>query len=222
MAKQPQENQATSAFLEEVEEDIRQERIKKLWRRFGPPAAIVAVLIVLGVFSWSFYTNSVEQKAQEMSDRFISGVDQLSAGQIVQAQQSLEELAQSGVKGYEFSALTALANQYSLEGDKNKALGYYDRIISGDFDKAYKDLGLVLAAQTAIGTTDYSRYQTDVEILAASNASLKWMAKEIKALQFLSLSQNDAAKTELEALMNSVEAPGDVRMRAAGILEIIK
>ncbi len=222
MAKKPQESLLTAAFVEEVEEDIRQEKIKKMWRRFGPPAATVAALIVLGVFSWSFYINAKEQKSRDLSDQFLKAMEQVSLGQTETAQQIFKNLSQSSVKGYEFSSLMALAYQNIQKGDISKALGYYDLIIQGQFDEAYKNLARVLAAQTSVGMEYYANYQDDIEKISASNLALKWSAREVKALHFISLSKMDLAKSELKNLAESTEVPADIRVRAQMILEVIE
>lgn len=222
LAKKPEENQLTTAFVEEVEEDLRQEKIKKIWRRFGPPAAVLAVLIVLGVFSWSFYTNSVEQKARDVSDQFLGAMELFSQGQDEQSRQILTDIEKSGVKGYEFSALLAVAYQHLEQGDITAALAAYDKIINGNYDKIYQNLALILAAQSALGTDYYASYEGDIEKIAASNLALKWIAREVKALNSLSLNDNEAAKLAFEDLANNPEIPNDIRGRAQLMLENIK
>ncbi len=222
MAKKPQENQLTAAFVEEVEEDLRQEKIKKMWRRLGPPAAALAILLVLAVFTWSFYTNSKEQKARDLSDQFLNAMQQVSLGNTEQAQQIFISLSQSGVKGYEFSSLMALAYKNIQMDDISRALGYYDQIINGKFDNAYRNLALILAAQISIGTDYYDNYRSEIEKISASNLALKWMAREIKSLQFISLDDISSAKTELTNLAQNPEAPADIRMRAQLILDKVK
>lgn len=222
LAKKPEENQLTTAFVEEVEEDLRQEKIKKIWRRFGPPAALLAVLIVLGVFSWSFYTNSKEQKARDVSQQFLMAMEQFSQGQQQQSQQILAEIEKSGIKGYEFSSLLAQAYQGLDNGDITAALAAYDKIIAGDFDKIYQNLALILAAQSALGTDHYANYQEEIEKIAASNLALKWLAREVKALNFLSIGDEQSAKLAFEDLATHIEISQDIRGRAQLMLETIK
>ena len=40
------------SFIREVNEEIRQDRAKALWDRYGPAAIVVAVLVVLATAAW--------------------------------------------------------------------------------------------------------------------------------------------------------------------------
>ena len=57
-------------IFNEIEEDIRRERMTRLWKRFGPIVIAVAVLIVLGVAGmrgWEWYS---AKQAEETGARF--------------------------------------------------------------------------------------------------------------------------------------------------------
>ena len=63
-----------SDIFREVDEDIRNERFKRLWDRFGPYVIGVAVLIVVvtaGYRGWQYWQNS---QAAATGDRFVAAI----------------------------------------------------------------------------------------------------------------------------------------------------
>jgi hypothetical protein len=57
-------------FLREVEEELRRERLEKIWRQYGTYILIVAALIVFGVLGYKYWENSRMVAAQSMGARY--------------------------------------------------------------------------------------------------------------------------------------------------------
>ena len=63
-----------SDIFREVDEEIRHERYKRLWDRFGPYLIAVALLIVVGTAAYRGWVYWRETEAQASGDVFVQAV----------------------------------------------------------------------------------------------------------------------------------------------------
>lgn len=228
MARKPKKDeqqetpQLSASFVEEVEEELRQERLKKAWRRYGPPAAILAVAIVLGVFGWSTYTALKQKKAQEDSQLYLTAVDQIEAQNLAEAQNTLKILHDDAQAGYQFAAKMELAAIALTQGDKDAAIGYYQEVINSDIKSPYQNLALISAARITIGEDKFNQFLPQLDNLIASDYQMAWLAQEIKALNFIALDKREDAKAIFNLIIDAANVPSDIKQRANLMREMIE
>lgn len=228
MARKPKKDeqqetpQLSASFVEEVEEELRQEKLKKAWRRYGPPAAILAVAIVLGVFGWSTYTALKQKKAQEDSQLYLTAIDQIEAQNLQEAQDTLKILHDDAQAGYQFAAKMELAAIAVQQGDKDTAIGYYQEIIGSELESPYQNLAVISVARITIGEEKFNQFLPQLDNLIASDYQMSWLAQEIKALNFISLDKKDEAIAILNLIIDAANVSSDIKQRAALMREMIE
>ncbi|MFV0432329.1 MAG: tetratricopeptide repeat protein [Alphaproteobacteria bacterium] len=228
MARKPEKNtkeeapQLTASFVEEVEEELRQEKLHKAWRRYGPVAAILAVSIVAGVFGWSTYTALKEKKAQAQSQQYSLALSQIEAQQQQEAQKTLQNLSEEGEKGYQFASKMQLAAIELSKGNKDTAINQYQSIIDANLESPYQNLALISIARLLIGDEKINQYLPQIENLANSNYQMRWLAQEVKALNFMELGKKEDAKNIFNLIIEAANVPSDIQQRASLMLEMIE
>jgi hypothetical protein len=93
-------------IFNEIDEQLRQEKIRKLWDRYGVLLLVLAVAIVAGVAGWRFYDNWRVQQAQAQGDAFVAAGRLAATGDVKGAEAGFATLAATSSGGY--PALAAL------------------------------------------------------------------------------------------------------------------
>jgi hypothetical protein len=129
---------SNETIFSEVDEELRRERMRKLWRQFGPYiiGAAVAVVIAVGLNEgWQWWQNS---NAARSSDQFYAALELAEAGDVAGAQTALDGVVASGSGNYPLlaqfrkaallGALEAIGLTQYKAGDINGALSTFETI----------------------------------------------------------------------------------------------
>jgi len=63
-----------SDIFREVEEDVRRERMQKLWKAYGNYAIVLLALLFAGIGGWQFWQRHEIAERQKISDAFIAAL----------------------------------------------------------------------------------------------------------------------------------------------------
>lgn len=208
---------AQEALFREVEEDLRAEQMRKLWKRFGPyviGAAVLIVAIVAGFQGWTAWQASVRTAEAE---RYFSaaredGVDR----------DALAALAAEGRTGYADLAALRRANDLARDGATAQAVDAYDAVSSdGSVPMPVRDLAAMLAALHALDLDSSAAVRGRLTPLTAEDSPWRFMARELLAVLAMRDGTGAEARTAFAALRDEREAPPGVRARAAEMLAVL-
>jgi hypothetical protein len=115
-------------IFHEVEDDLRREKAKRLWARFGPYVILVAILIVAGVGGWRGWEYWQEQKAAAEGDRFVAALNLASENKHDEAIAALNEIAATGSGGYPVLASFRAASELAATKKTDEAVKAFDAI----------------------------------------------------------------------------------------------
>jgi len=204
-----------SDIFEEVDDDLRQDRMREAAKRYGGIAVAFAVLIVAataGFQAWRAWRSNVRQTATielaiaaEAAARGRDGnVDALNALVAKGAPGDIAQLAK----------LDAGAN-LARAGKTAEALTIYDGIAGGSGARIYRDAATIAAALLRVDTDDPIGLAARVEPLAAENSPWRHAAREIQALLAARSGDTTKAGELFKRLSEDAGAPAGMRARAA-------
>lgn len=211
-----------SDIFREVDEDLRQERYQKLWRRYGPAviaAAVAVVLATAGTVGWQRYQAS-ERAAQ--GDRYLAALKDADAGKAEAAGATLDALAADGNEGFRLLSRLQSARLAADSGDLDGALAQYDSI-SGDADvpPLYQDLAAVTASLLRINAGRLDGVEARLRPIAEGGGPWRFVARELRVAQALADGDRGAALTLARALADEQEATPALRQRAGQIVQAL-
>jgi hypothetical protein len=213
-------------IFDEVEEDLRAERNRRLLRRYGGVAVLAAVLTVAAVGGWQVWRwNSVRQ-ARVVAADFIVAADQAAAvppsGTSPARQAAIDgfaKVAQGGHEGYRTLARFREAALKQDAGDKKGAAELWDQVAADtDADPLLRDLANLLWADHQLDEGDSAAVAARLAPLAQQTNPWHPLAQEAQALLALRLGHTDEARTTLRNLQQDSMATDAVRQRASGLL----
>jgi hypothetical protein len=211
-----------SDIFDEVEEELRAERAKKLLQRYGSliiGAAVAIVALVAGFQAWRWY--EARERAR-VAAIYIAAMHQADAQASADHQAALAGLAKvsaEGMPGYTTLARLRAAALKAAAGDKEGALRLWDDVANDTSgDPLLRDLANLEWGMHQIDTGDPAQVTARLKPLTDPNNPWHAMAEEQLALLALRQGQTQAAHDTLKKLANDVTAPQGVRGRAGGLL----
>jgi hypothetical protein len=211
-----------SDIFREVDEDIRKEKYRRLWDRFGPWVIGVAVLIVIGTGGYRGWLYWQEQQSRSAGDTFFDAV-RLSEQENYQDAAALYLDLEDAIGGYPALARLRRATDLANSGDTEAALAAFDSV-SGDTGvmEPLREVAALRAAYLAVDTEDYAAIADRIEKLTGDTGSFRAAARELLALSAWKNENFETAQQWLSAMEEDPETPAEVNRRAAVLRELIR
>lgn len=210
---------AADLLIKEVDEDLRQDELNRLWTKHGGLLTAGVVALVLAVAGWQGWQGWDAKQRQAASSRYSETAVLAEQGKRDEAAEVLGKLAAEGPKGYRLLAELRRADMAQQAGDFTGAAALYGKIAAdSSVDKVYRDMSAIRAAYLVLDGGDAAAIEKSVEPLAAEASSWRHSAREILAL--IALKRGDASRAaELFAkIAEDAAAPQGLRTRAAEML----
>ena len=204
---------SNDTFIREVDEELRGERLRGLWKRFGPyiiGAAVAVVLIVAVNEGWSWWQRST---AADASDRYYAALELAEQGDAVAAQAALEDIADDGGSGYATLARFREAALHARRGERAEAIAAYDALANSASNPRLRELALVLAAYLLIDDGDPAAVRQRVGGLAVEGGPMRNAAREAIGLALFGAGENAAALESFEQIVNDPLSERFIRER---------
>ncbi|MEM9633860.1 MAG: tetratricopeptide repeat protein [Pseudomonadota bacterium] len=211
-----------SDIFREVDEDIRQEKYRRLWDRFGPWVIGVAVLIVIGTGGYRGWLYWQEQQSQSAGDRFFEAV-RLSEEQNYQEAAAIYGELEGSIGGYPALAKLRQATDLANAGQSTDALAEFDAL-SNDSSMmgALRDVAALRAGYLAVDLEDYTAVADRVERLTGNTGPFRAAARELLALSAWKNGDAATAQKWITALEEDQQTPVDVNRRVSLLADVIR
>jgi hypothetical protein len=208
-------------IFQEVDEEVRRERLQKLWQRYGNLLIAACVLIVAGIGAWRGYDYWQAKKAGEAGAAFEQAAILAETGKHKDAEAAFAKIATDGTAGYRVLARLREAGELA-QTDKNAAVNAYDALSADkSVGAAIQDLAAVRAGYLLVDTAPYSQMQTRLEPLTAPDRTFRHSARELLALSAWKAGDVSAARKWTDMMMADPGTPGGTRSRAQILSELI-
>ncbi len=201
-------------IFHEIDEDLRRERFRRLWDRFGIYLIIAVVLVIAGTAGYSGYRWWVQEQAQAASVRFQAAVKLADAGQHQEAEAAFTALAKDAPAGYRALARFRAAGELAT---RNAAAGVaaFDALAAdASLTAIERDLARIRAALILVDTGTVADVQQRVQAIADGQSPLRHAARELVALAQYRAGDLPATNATATAILADPEAPSGVRSRA--------
>ena len=201
----------TDSFIREVTEEVRQDRMLRYWKRYGPWVIGAIVLVVAAAALWSWQQERRAAEARERGAAFLA-----APPADVEAAARLVETAE-GPSGR--VAALRHAGALAASGETEAAITAYGRVAG---DPAAGALLRDLAGLAAIrleARRDPAAAIDRLAPLAAEGAPFRLLALELRAVLQLTIGDTDAAHADLSAILADPARTGGLDARARALLE---
>ena len=208
-------------IFQEVDEEVRRERLNKLWQRYGHYIIAACLLVVAAVAAWRGYEWWETKRAVEAGAAFEQAVILAEAGKHQEAEAAFAKLATDGTAGYRLLARLREAAELG-RSDRKAAIKAYDEIAADrSVGQVIQDLANLRAGFLLVDGSSYGDMRARLEPLTGPDRAFRHSARELLALSAWKQGDIGAARQWTDMIITDPQTPSGARKRAEVLSELI-
>ncbi|HEX4199765.1 MAG TPA: tetratricopeptide repeat protein [Caulobacteraceae bacterium] len=209
-------------IFEEVDEQLRSDRLAVLARRYLPWIAgvlLLALAVALGVWGYTAYQ---QKNTEAASQAYADGLDKLSQGDFNAAFARFGDAAAKPTPGYKALALMQQAGVRMDQKRVPEAVALFDQAAAATSNPVIADAARLKSAFALLDTAPYDQVEARLKPLMDSDRPFHALAREALGMAKLNAGRPQAALGDFQVLSLMADAPQDVRERAQAAITLIK
>ena len=212
----------SETFIREVDEELRRDQLKAVWKRFAPLIIGVCILVVAvtaGYRGWIWWH---ERQAGRAGDRFLAAIEEIQSGKRAEGEAALQAIATEGGAGYAALARLRLAGEKAGEGAKADALKDFDALADDkSLSTPLRDIARIRAALLALDTGDLEDAKSRAEPLAVAGNPWRHAAREVLGTAAYQEGDLKAAREAFSSIQEDAQTPPDLWIRSGLMIALI-
>ena len=208
-------------FVREVDEDIKEEKRIKLWKKVFPYVVSVSLGIIIFTSGYVFWNNYTESLNQQLGDDFTAAVQLANEEDLDASILALNRIVDEGSDGYVTLAKMKKASILIQRGELELGLSIYLDLERNAVDQSFRDIASILYVLNSMDTEDPQVLLAKINKLESSNI---WKSSALEMKAFLKLKQNkkEEARQTFEAILKLPNTPSSLATRAKNMVEYLK
>lgn len=207
--------QQDDGLLREVEEELRRERLEKIWKEYGTYLLGAAMAVVLGVLAYKFWESRHIAAAQGTGAAYEEALLLLNDKKDGSAEKEFEKIVADGAGGYRALAQLQVAGAQMKQGKKAEALATYDALAEDkSADAMLRGFAQLQAAGLRIGEADFTDIENRLNPLMADDSPWRYSARELLGLAAFKAGKTADARAILTPLFVDQATPQSITERA--------
>lgn len=213
-------------FMEEVENDIRQEKFLKLWEQYGKYITYALATILIGIIGFNLWSQYDNRQRNKDSDILVGAQDYISMSRHGEALSALKSIATTAVAPYNilsrFNEAAILSE--GEQAQKDEALKLYQELIdSRKLDQVWHDLAIYnkISLQSDMANANWDNLLTEITAIDLESSPIAALASELKAILLMQKGDTIQAGEIFVKLAQDKNAPSGVSMRSQLMAQII-
>lgn len=212
-----------SDVFQEVDEDIRQERYKTIWKRYRYYFISIIMVLIIAVATNAFLRHENFKKVNERSEKFFNAVS-ISNSNSDEALKLLNEFSKTELKSSQYNVVLSLFIEAAINREKqdfSAALNVYSQIAKMEnIDIFYIDYANLSAAETLISSGDIEAAIVMLEMLIKNNSPLLLIAKEYLGYVEISKGNYEKSKILFEEIYEDASSSQEMINRVKEVLSV--
>jgi hypothetical protein len=213
--------QVVADIFHEVDEEVRRERLQKLWDRYGIYLIALAVLFVAGVAAWRGYEWWQAKKAATAGAAFESALSLSEEGKHAEAEAVLAKVAAEAPAGYRILARLRAAAELAQVKPADAVKAYDELAVDNSLGPTLRDLAAVRAGMLVVDSASLADMQRRLDPLSQPGRTFRHIARELLALSAWRNHDFTAARRYVDMIATDAESPPGSRARAEVLSALI-
>lgn len=219
---QEQHNDFEDAFIREIDEELKNEKIKKIWDKYGLFIIIFVVVAVFSAVSFESIKAWQDKRNQEMSDTFAYALNLQNQGRFAEADEVLTSLKDSNRGIYANIAEMQLANLAIEQNQTDKAVKILEEIVHNEnFNPQIRDVAILKLASYKLQNAPAQEIEDLLSPLVLNQNTWMNTAQELLAMLAMREKNFSQALKIYQEISSSPSAPDSLKARAQDMVNIL-
>jgi hypothetical protein len=207
------------SLMREVQEELRRERLQKIWEQYQALIIAIVVLIPVSVFGYQAWRESGRAASEASGANFEAALRLSDDKKSDEALKAFETIAAGSPGGYGSLAKLYIAGAQAKAGKTSEALATYEALSKdGSADRILRDFAALQAASLRAGDADFTEMQNRLTSLTADGQPFRTSASEILGVAAFKAGKTEEARNLLEPLLIDPAASRAIQERIKIVL----
>jgi hypothetical protein len=208
-------------IFHEVDEEVRRERLQKLWDRYSIYIIGLAVLIVAVIGAWRGYEYWQAKQAAAAGAAFESALSLSEQGKHAEADAAFAKIEADAPPGYRTLARMRAAAELALTKPADAVKAYDELAADASLGSTLQDLAAVRAGMLMVDSASLADMRRRLDPVAEPGHAFRHNARELLALSAWRNHDFTAARRYLDMITNDAESPPGTRARSDVLAALI-
>jgi hypothetical protein len=213
--------QFVADIFHEVDEEVRRERLQRLWDRYGIFLIALAVLIVASIGAWRGYEWWQAKKAAAAGAAFESALSLSEEGKHAEAEAAFAKVAAEAPAGYRILARMRAAAEFAQTKPADAVKAYDELAADNSLGAVLQDLAAVRAGMLMVDSAPLSDMRRRLDPVSEPGRAFRHSARELLALSAWRNHDFTAARRYIDMIATDAESPPGTRARAEVLAALI-
>jgi hypothetical protein len=205
-------------IFNEVDEELRRERLRRVWDQYGLHILILVVLFVAGIAGWRGWEYYQNQRAAEFGSQFEAAAALAESGKFAEAEKDFAKIALEGNRGYRILARLREA-EATIPRDRAAAVAQFVALAADtSIDQRFRDLAAIRAGLLQVDTASLADMERRLEAVIAAGRPFRHTARELLTLSAFRAGDKAALQRWSDLIASDAESPAQMRARVEAIL----
>ncbi len=200
-------------IFNEVDEEVRRDRLQQLWDRYSIYLIALAVLIVAGIGAWRGYEWYAAKQAASASAAFEAAMTLSEQAKHSEAEQAFAKVAAGAPQGYRVLARFRAAAELSQVNSADGVQAFDALAGDSTLGSNWQDLAAVRAGMLLVDSAPFSDMSRRLDPLTEPGRSFRHSARELLALSAWRNHDVTAARRYIDMIAADGETPAGTRAR---------
>ncbi len=205
----------TDSFIEEVNEEVRRDRLYGFLRRYGW-IPVLAVIVIVGGAAWTEYTKAqTRAQAERLGDAMLAALSANDSADRVTALAAIDPGVPSSVAVLRLMT----ASEQAQAGNIPDAVQTLNILATdGDVPEIYRQIAQFKSLTLQGDTTPVADRRLALDAMAQPGNPLRLLAVEQLALVDIEQGDAEAAIARYQSIISDAEATSDLQQRAGQVI----
>ena len=209
---------SNDTFIQEVEENLRRDRVTDFFKSYGKWIAVAVVLFLAAIGGWIYWEEQQKRTSSDQSEKLHALLTDISAGKTQTVPQRVAELEKSHSDVVRASASLTDAAVALEKNNRSAAIAKYRELVNDkDVAQPFRDVATVRLTALEFDTIKPEEVIARLQPLAKAGSPWFGSAGEMTALALMKQNKNAEAGRLFAAIAADQQVPSSIRSRAVQV-----
>ncbi len=209
-------------IFDEVSEELKQDQLIKIWKKYSKLIIILILLIIISLVSYQAYITWNKKKIETISEQYFQALEKLEDKNYSESQSLFLNSSQNDRSGYSILSLFGLAESNYQNGKIDEMILNYKTIYNDErIDIYYRNLSRILSVLKD-NSSSFDQQKLLLEPILNSPSMLQALAAELEVLLLIKFDKIKEAQKALNILINRSDISFEQKNRLELINKIYK